>query len=258
MKKIITIAKFAMASAFLMYGMSAFSQEEGPPGNIAEEWAFLADPAAIDSFEDAFKEHMALRKENNDPFHWDVFTSNTGDDLTAYYVRACCFAWGERDAYEGWYNEHPKVVEHWYANVYPHLKGHRHDFEEIDFENSHWPDDAPTPMFVGVTSYEIKPGQWQPVNAAKAEISQALLDGWATDGRIWAWVSSISGAPRMHLVVPFENYADMAQPDPTVYQFLSEKLGAEKSGALFQQFSGGTKGSTYEIYSHRPDLSTQN
>ena len=236
---------------------TALAQEEmdGPPGNIVEMWVIHAsDPAA---FETAIKAHMPIRKANNDPFDWQVFTNGTGDDLKVYYFRHCCFAWNDRDAYDTWEESAAAVNEDWGKNVDPHVASYEHHFEQIDFENSHWPDGSEPVKFVGVTSYRIKPDGWQAFNAAKDELSQiAINNGWASDGRRWAWVWSVDGKPEVGLAIPYENYADMTDPDPSFFEFLSGQIGAEEAAAKFGAFTAATSGSRYDIYTYRPELST--
>jgi hypothetical protein len=236
--------------------MPAFAQD-GPPANIAEMWTMHVNPAQQSAFEEAFKAHVALRKENEDPFHWEVFTPNTGSDLSTYHVRTCCFGWPGRDAYDAWEADHPQIMEHWNSDLHAHVNSYEHDFEEFDFANSHWPQEGPEPMFVGVTEYEIKPGMYPVVNAAKAELSQlGINEGWASDSRTWAWSSAVNGATRISLVIPFENYTDMVEPDPTYFEFLVEQLGEERAMKLFEKFNSGVASISYHIYTHRPDLST--
>lgn len=255
MKAMIRILTLALAALLLASGTTAFAQDE-PAGNIVEMWTFHVAKDNIAEFEEAMKAHVALRKEAGDPFHWETYTKNTGS-LGGYYVRACCFAWADRDAYESWYADHPQVAEHFQANVDPLVKGYEHDFEETDFENSHWPEDSGPFKYVGVTTYKLAPGGWSAVSAARREISQAAInEGWASDENRWAWALSVNGHPSIALVVPFKNYADMAEPEPNFYQFLGEAIGEDETQALFEKFSSGTKGSHYEIYTYRPELST--
>jgi hypothetical protein len=246
-----------LAILLLVAGAPAGAQEEmdGPPGDIVEMWVVHAsDPAA---FEQAIKAHMPIRKANNDPFDWQVFTNGTGDELNTYYFRHCCFSWNDRDAYDAWEAASTAVEEDWGTNVDPHVASYEHHFEQIDFENSYWPDGSETIKFVGVTTYKIKADGWQAFNGAKDELSQiAINNGWASEGRRWAWVWSVDGRPTVSLAIPYENYADMTDPDPSFFEFLSGQIGAEEAAAKFGAFTAATEGSRYHVYTSRPDLST--
>lgn len=255
MNKIGRNTLLAVAAAFLLCGNAV--AQEAPPGNLAETWVVHVDIANGEAFEEAIKAHMALRKENEDPFTWNTYVNNTGE-MGAYYFRTCCFAWADRDAYDGWEQEHPQIGEHWDANVNPNVKGYEHHFSELDFENSHWSEEMSDPKFVGVTTWMIKPGGWQQFDSVKSEISQlAINNGWASDEHQWGWSSGVNGRPQVSLVIPHAGYADMAPSDPSFFQFLSEQLGsAEAAAQKFAAMSEASEKTYYEIFMHRPDLST--
>lgn len=255
MKTMFKIVNLALAALLLASGTTAFAQDE-PAGNLTEMWTFHVAKENNAEFEEAMKAHVALRKEAGDPFHWETYIKHTGS-LKGYYVRACCFAWADRDAYDSWYADNPQVAEHFQANVDPLVKGYEHDFEEVDFENSHWPEDSGPFKYVGVTTYTVAPGGGPAFREARTKLSQAAInEGWASDEHLWSWISSVNGHPSIALVIPFKNYADMAAPEPNFYEFLSEALGADETQALFEQVSSNTKSTHYDIYTHRPDLST--
>lgn len=230
---------------------------EGPTSGIAETWVVTVDMASQPAFEEAFKAHMAVRAEAGDSRHWDVYTSHTGSSMNTYYIRSCCTQWADHDAYEAWGQDNPNVAADWNENVHPHVANYGHHYSMVDFANSHWPEGTGY-KFVGVTSYEIAPGSGQAFDAAKAELSQAALTGgWSETGQAWAWSSSVDGEYSVSLAIPHENYADMAQPDPTFFEYLSEHMGsAEAAQEAFGRFTAATEGSSYKIYAHRPDMSS--
>ena len=59
------------------------------------------------------------------------------------------------------------------------------------------------------------------------------------------------------VAVPYENYADMAPPEKTMYEFLLENsdMDAEELDATFQAFGSGFSSSDYTVWQSRPDLS---
>lgn len=257
MKTTFNYFAITVLTAFLLTLAAPVIAQDGPPGDIAEMWVMHVDSSRAGEFESAFKQHLALRTENEDPFNWQVFMANTGDSLGTYYVRTCCFAWSGRDDYEAWEASHPQVQEHWNADVHPNVSSYEHHFEQMDFANSYWPADMPVPKFVGVTDFKIKQGGYREFNAAKEAMSQiAINEGWGGDENQWAWGSMINGPAVVSLVIPYSDYADMADPDTTFFEFLTEQAGAEEAGAIFERFNSAIKGSRYEIYTHRPDLST--
>ncbi len=244
-----------LAIILLACSFSAWAQED--TGNLAEVWVMTVDMDSQPAFEEAFKSHLAVRKEHEDPFTWNVYTAETGDDLSTYLVRACCFSWADKDAYDAWSDKNPDVENDWSQNVHPHVAKYGHHYSTIDFANSHWPEGNADHRFVGVTDYHIKTGHASQFAAIMGELSQiALNEGWAEAGHHWAWSNSVDGTATTHLVIPYKNYADMADPDPTFYEFLSQHLGSEQAaGEMFQRFNDAMTGSEYHIYEHRSDLS---
>lgn len=247
----------ATVVATLLTALPAMAQDD-PPGNVAEMWTVYVDFENQPAFEEAVKGYMTLAKEMGGPQHWEAYRKNTGKDFHAYYFRSCCFTWAQRDEIDAWHEENPGLQENWNANAHPHVSGYEHDFETIDFENSHWPDDMGQPKFVGVTTYKVKHGASQQFSAIAAELSQIAKEhGWAEQGHEWAWVNSVNGKNTVAIAIPHMNYADMEMPDPTFYQFLAEHLGSEEAAAgKFEEINASTDGSYYDIYTHYPDLSS--
>ncbi|MDX1556280.1 MAG: hypothetical protein R3212_09660 [Xanthomonadales bacterium] len=258
MIKLSTFCIRATLSALVFAIATPAMAQDGPPGNVAEMWTVYVDFANQPAFEEAVKGYMALAKEMNAPQHWEAYKKNTGDDFDAYYFRTCCFSWADRDAIDAWHEANPALQENWNANAHPHVSGYEHDFETIDFENSHWPEDMAEPKFVGVTTHKLKSGSGQQFNAVKDELSQiAKNHGWSEQGHEWAWVESVNGKYSVSLAIPHMDYADMADPDPSFFEFLSGHLGSDEAAAAkFEAFSSAIEGSYYEIYTHYPDLST--
>jgi hypothetical protein len=130
--------------------------------------------------------------------------------------------------------------------------------ESTDYENSHWPQDgsASGPYF-GVTTWKLKMNAGSGGRDARVKISQAAIEsGWGDQGRQWLWISRIGGEPTLMLVNSFENYADMAPPEPNFYDFMSETMGKEELDALFQEFGSDFASADYTIWMYEEDLST--
>ena len=60
----------------------------------------------------------------------------------------------------------------------------------------------------------------------------------------------------MQIVTSHENYADMAPPEQSFFEFVTDKLGAEEAGAIFSQFGSGFSGRDDTIWKHDESLST--
>ena len=226
-------------------------------GNLAEVWVMTVKRGEQANFEAAFKQQLAVRTQNTDPRSWSVYVPVTGDQLSRYGLRTCCFSWADQDAYTAWTNSTPAVMGDWFANVDQYIESYEHYFSEVDRDNSNWvAADTPT-QYIGITDYTISPTKGQDFASARTELSQiALNQGWSASGRHWAWTSQIGGEPKASLAVPFANFAGMAVEGPQFMEFLTQQMGAEAAAALVEKFSSGTTGSTYTIWQYRPDLSS--
>lgn len=245
---------FALVCVSLMATPSAFadSHEEAP--NLADTWYVIVQPGHYDEFEDALKAHLAVRAEAGDPREWHTFSPVIGKHLRHYVIRACCYHWADQDSYVAWSMQNTAVSDDWDNNVDPHVADYRHHLAALDFENSHWPDDAPDYDYFGVTRWTPKQGSGGTMNAAVEEISSlAKKANWP---RYWSWSNQIGGSPNLTLVSPFNNYADMAPPSPSFFERMSQELGGDEAASeMFQRFSSNFEDSTYTVYVHRPDLS---
>ena len=69
------------------------------------------------------------------------------------------------------------------------------------------------------------------------------------------WMSRIGGGDKTILVSSFENFADMAPPEQSFFEFMTETVGAEEAGKILSDFSSGFSSSDYTVWEHIPDLS---
>ncbi len=252
MKKARQLSVWALAAALsTAFLVQADSHTDKAPPNLADTWVVHVRHGHEGEFEAAFKAHVEARKAVGDPRAWQVYTPVVGEDFGHYVIRSCCFEWADQDAYDAWSLE-SNMGEHWNQNVHAHVKRYAHYLNLIDFENSHWPQDVKA-NFVGVTVWDVKPGGYGPMSAARVALSKAAKEhGWT---RHWSWSESVGGQGALIIASPYKNYADMAPPEPSFFDFVSEKLGAEEAQKLFSEFSSNLSPGTYTVYRHRADLS---
>lgn len=233
--------------------LSHADNHESPP-NLADTWYVVVKPGHYDEFEAAFKAHLDKRAAAGDSREWDTFSPVLGGHMSHYVIRSCCFHWADQDSYTAWSMENSALSDDWDANVDPHVEEYKHYLYALDFDNSHWAEDAPEYNYFGVTRWTPKQGSGGSMSAAVEEISSlAKKANWP---RYWSWSNRIGGKPNLTLVSPFENYADMAPPEPSFFERMSQELGGDEAAQeMFQRFSSNFEGSTYTVYVHRPDLS---
>ena len=225
--------------------------DEKQPTVIADSWVMVPKAGHEYQFEAAVKKHMAMRAEKGDSRVWHTYTPVTGQDLNHYVVRSCCTEWADQDSYRDWSRQN--TMQHFNDTIHPHVESYSHNFSEIDRKNSHWGDDVKA-HYVGVSSYQVKMGKWRQMNAALEKMSKLAKDNnWPHH---WSWSYPVGGPGTVNLVIPFENFADMAPLDESFYEFISKKMKSEKKAQkMFEQFSGSFSSADYQIYRHRKDLS---
>lgn len=247
----------AAVALFLPYIVSAeHHEDERKP--LTEVWMVVPKKGMEAEFSAAVQDHMAFRVESGEERQWMGFRVALGQNVSVVQLRSCCFDWADRDAIA----DAPGGDErgdHWGDNVHQYVDHYHHYFEYNDWENSHWPDDGSVDgPFYGVTSWKWKMGAGPGPNEARKKLSQmALENGWGEAGNHWLWLSRIGGEPTIMVVNPASNYADMAPPEPSFYEFISEQMGSdEEASALFAEFGSGFASQDYTIWVYDEDLST--
>jgi hypothetical protein len=229
------------------------AQEEKEVTVIADSWVMEPKAGHADQFEAALKEHMAMRAEKGDSRQWHTYVPVTGDNLNHYVVRSCCAEWAEQDSYREWSMENSS--EHFNETVHPHVQSYSHNFAELDRKNSHWGEDVKA-NYVGVTHYKVKMGKGRQMSEALKQMSTLAKDNnWPHS---WSWSYPVGGSYAVNLVIPFENYADMAPLEESFYAFISKVMKSEeKAQKMFEQFSDSFSSTDYQIYRLRKDLSME-
>ncbi len=246
---------WALAFAFCvpLALQAAEHEEKAPPPPLADLWIVHVKAGHTGEFETQFKAHLAVREEAGDPRAWQVFTPVVGEDMSHYAIRYCCNDWAGQDAYDAWSLEASAVQEHWNANVHPHVASYQHYLDLMDYQNSNWPDENPGWQYFGVTRWDVKPGGYAAMNAAREKMSQMAIEHeWP---RHWSWINTIGGSGGVVLVSPHVNYASMAPPEQGFAAFAAEHMGEEEAGEVLSAFSSNLMNSSYTIYRHRKDLS---
>ena len=237
--------------SLLFASVSAHAQDESRP-NVADLWIMTVDYHNSTAFEEAFKTHLAARKEAGDPRNWQTYTVVAGSEMDTYGVHYCCFKWADADAYAEW-TQSSGILDHWNEHVAQYVDDYSHQFQYFDFDNSTWLGDPTDYRYFGVTSWRLKPGTAGTRQAAiKALSAVGTEHGWSLP---WSWSSSVGGDAVLSLITPYANFTAMEPPEQSFFEFATEHLGAEETARLFSDFGSSFWSSEYAIYERRPDLS---
>jgi hypothetical protein len=257
MKKSSVLSSFLVAAALLL-PLSLFAdhhEEEAKAPTLHDVWLVVPKNGMEEEFMAAIAADTALRIKGGDSRAWQIYTVAIGDHPNVVQFRYCCFDWADQDAYDE-EEEGAGYNDHWNEKVAPLIEHYHRYFEISDLENSHWPDGEGDGPYYGVTSWDQKQGAGPAGAAAKEKMSQiAINDGWAEAGNNWMWLSRVGGSPKTAIVSSFESFADMAPPEQSFFEFLTETIGAEEAGKVFSDFGSGFTGSDYTVWVHQPELS---
>lgn len=238
----------------LIAPLSLFAQDaegEAPPP-LTEVWMVIPKAGMEAEFFKAAEEDKVIREKAGESREWLAYTVVLGHSMDAVQFRGCCFDWADQDAYiaEG---EANNAGENWNENVHPYVDHYHHYFERTDWENSQWPAGEGNGPYYGVTSWSVKQGAGPASGQAREKMSQLAIDeGWEGN---WLWLSRIGGKPMTAIVSSYENYADMAPPEQSFFEFASGHLGAEEAGAMFADFASGYTDSDYTVWKYHEGLS---
>ena len=245
-----------LALIALVFSFSAFADDHEERASLSDVWVLAPKVGKFDEFAAAMSEYMAWRAEVGDSREWWAFAPVVGHNLNRVMYRTCCYEWADQDDYLA------EAEEKGFGDKFDEMVGKyldhaHHYFDNSDWDNSHWTDDTKGPYF-GVTTWKLKVGFHAEAYEARVKMSQMAMDGWASDDNQWLWVMNTGGENTLAIVSPFSSYADMAPPEYSFYQFISDKLGSEEeAGKLFDAFNQGKAKEDYTVWRYIPELSSQ-
>ena len=244
--------------AALLLPLGLLAQEEGEddaPAPLSSVWFIIPKQGMEAEFAVAAAAEITARVAAGETREWQAYRVVVGHNMDAIQYRACCFNWADQDTHEA-QDAELGLSASWGANVGPFVDHYHHYFERGDWENSHWPDGSDGPYY-GVTTWYLKEGAGPASDQAMEKMSQlAINDGWANAENSWLWFSRIGGKDALMIVSSFSNYADMAPPEQSFFEFAVDKLGEEEAGAMFSDFGSGFASSDYTVWVHDENLST--
>ena len=198
------MTKLICAAFLLSLAMPALvvAQDEEASAYLASVWVVHPREGHFGEFMTAAAEHIAFRKAQGDSRSWEGYQPVMGDDIGKVVFRYCCFEWADEDAYLATADD-KGLGAHWNENVDPHVAHYEHYFSAVDFDNSHWNDDAgEASTLFGVTEWYVAPGKSGDFNDMKEKMStMAKEQGWASEETNWSWYTRIGGKP-VEAIVP--------------------------------------------------------
>jgi hypothetical protein len=240
----------------LPLGVVADNHEEAPP--LSDVWIIVPKAGMEAEFNEAVREHVAFRKAQGESRSWNGFRVVIGDNLRPVMFRHCCFDWADQDSYIAEESQEA-IMADYYEKVFPYVDHAHHYFEESDRENSHWPEgDATDGPYFWVTTLKWQAGSGPGPGNAREKLSQLAKEhGWDDAGNEWLWITRIGGEPMVMLVGASPDFAGMADPETSFYEFMSEKMGSfDELDEVLEQYRKGMKSVNSSLWMRDDSIST--
>lgn len=248
----------AVVAAFVLPlgALAEHHEEPEEPAPLTDVWLLVPKAGMQAEFAEAAEKHMAFRAEAGESRSWMAFRPVIGSNMAVVQFRSCCFDYADMDAYIAEDGE-LGLSANWNENVDQYVDHYHHYMDRNDWENSHWPEGSDGPYY-GVTAWTWKEGAGPAPDEVRKTFSQtAKTEGWADAGNNWIWLQRIGGEPTLAIVSSYASFADMAPPEQSFFEFLTEKLGSEEEASeMFTTFGSGFSSSEYSVWEYDENLST--
>ena len=230
----------------LIFGFSTASF--GQAANINRVFYLTPKADMQTQFETALKQHAQWRKDNGDPWAWEVFQVINGQNMGDYIVISGGHKWSDFDDYNDF---RPKGYQHFAANVAPLVESATSAISATD-----------TTIVRGVEGeyplrqiiyFKLAPGKTQQFVEAVGQYHKAFTE--KDHPNRYAVIWNVNGGDfDVLLSLPYENWAAFAGPDTPNMEVMQAVYG-EEAGAIAEAFNTSITESRSIILMSRPDLS---
>lgn len=234
--------------------VSSVAAQDDASGVIAFHYTVTPVAGKEKDFRDAMAAHMKWRAANGESWDWICYEVVSGAGGNKVHFRSMGHQWADMDAYQA-SDFTARADAHFEATVAPFVADAVMAIDRDDPEISAWRAEADAMPLLSVEVFRLKAGkaqEWR--NAVKA--IHAALQG-ANWPEIYAFSWSVSGGSgnEVALVLPRRNWADMAEPDPGVFEVVAGALGEERAQELFSAFGDAVESSQSFIVRRNDEMS---
>ena len=241
----------ALATVLLLCAVALPVTLQGQTENIAQAYVHTVRPEMIAQFEEAVKRHVQWRKQNNESWEWVWYQVVNGDGLGRYMVRSGNHRWADLDARYAWDNS-VGAGRHFQATVGPYFEAEDSSITQRDGALSRPLDDYSAITLFAVTEFDVRLlGQFR---EAITKIGEGLDRGNWGRPYVWEMVAN-GGSTDAVLVIPAENWGELAPPEKPLPMVLAEVYGEQEASELLQQFGRAIRSQNSYTLRVRRDLS---
>jgi hypothetical protein len=218
--------------------------DEEAAGNVSR--VFLVEPKVGQEAQwlDAAEAHTQWHRDHKDPWTWVGFMIETGEDSGKYGWATANHWWGDFDEFDATLGEADDANFAITAGLY--TQSYRSWFSVALPALSNPPPVGTVYPLYQVVDYQLANGRQGAFTSALGEIVAALnAGGW--EGH-YSWSERVGGdGPVYTLLIPLENWADMAEPERPFGVILVEQLGEEKAAELMTTVGRSTRSTNSRI-----------
>jgi hypothetical protein len=242
---------FAFAAVLLLTAPVIAGEEAG---TVAKNYFVKIKPGMEKKFEEAYKTHLNLHREENDTWAWHTWVIINGDQLGTYVMRSPGHHWADFDARAEFEKADAADFE---ADAGQYVESMTSMFVEYLPDLSRWPEGDSPPAFAEVYRFHLNSGKHREFMYIMKKIHEAIeKENWPIN---YAWLALVNGGkhPTFTLVVPHNSWAEMKGPEEPLWDIMEKVYGRQEADKLRGTLGETVHCQTSFIAKFRPDLSYQ-
>jgi hypothetical protein len=221
--------------------------------NMARVYVTVPKPGMTKQYEEGRKRHMEWHRKQNDAWTWEIWQVITGEGTGAYLSISSGHSWKDFDDWDQKLEEGDTADGA--VNMQPYLAATTASIWEYLPKVSRPPEGNVPSKMSEVIHFMVKPEAESDFNDAMAKINDAInKTNWPSHYLFYALENGGEG-PHIALVLPHNNWADMAEPDVSFTAMLEKGLGRHDAEAVLRTLNKSVRRQWTEMLVYRPDLS---
>ena len=247
---------FRFVSSFVFTFVMALGVIPAQGQELGRMWAFTPKMGQGPAFEEALRGHMEFREAQGDPWDWQIYQVVVGDNVGDYVVASWEHTWEDFDAYDA-FSGGPVLSAHFQATAGVLLEDMTTHISDGSQGIKNLPEDPNYEVnLVFVTDFYLMPGKQGAFNEALMKFDEAIK-GANMSFYYSSSVLAVGGSGPVYSIAGLtSNWAEFADPDPSMEQVMMEKYGEEEAMEIFTAFSEAVHHTESFVVRYRRDLSS--
>ncbi len=227
--------------------------QEKKPESLVRLYVMVPKPGMTQQFEEGRKKHMDFHRKSGDAWGWETWTIDTGERTGSYVSVTRRHTFKELDAWDAQLGDADGADGN--KDLAPFLSASQGSVWMMLQDVSRPRADLTPPKMLQVINFRLKQGGDAEFNYALKRITEAInKTNWPTN---YSWFSLVNGGEQPHyiIIIPHDNWASMADLEPSFDVMLEKALGRHEAAAVTKALDDSVAKQWSEIQTYRPDLS---